>query len=246
VDLKTLALKWQVSEANANPPAWQDAGISTNTMYVSFGDPGDAIRTVLDVGTRNAKGLSTTSQIGSQIWSDFIDRSVKTWDGYELHYWGSVASSGSTVYDPNPSGDNNVAGLLRLKDGRCGAWAQFFVDVWAAQDVIAHVWSINPISNFYPAPAGFPNFDGFVVNAMPGQGNANPARAFFDHAVVKFDNVPAVYDPSYGKYYANDQAWRDAAESEFQFRDTFNILPNTQYQGVAHAPKAIDSTFTKI
>jgi hypothetical protein len=94
----------------------------------------------------------------------------------------------------------------------------------------------------YTVPAG-DTFAGFVVQSTKGQGNAKAPIQFKDHAVAELSTTPtSVYDPSYGKWYPSEQAWRDASEEQFYstFAGTNMIDPDSSEP---HTSGKNDSTF---
>jgi hypothetical protein len=163
----------------------------------------------------------------------FYDRSVYRVDGTQMRYWENGAALAT-----------NTAGLIRDANGQCGAWAELFIDVLAAQ-------GISGAKKIAVYAASNPGADGFLVkdwtftgsgsspgtspyvwvvgvdaidspNGAPGQGNPNPPGAFYNHFIVKYGN--RYYDPSYGgPSYASQWEWEDASLDGF-FREIGGLV----------------------
>ncbi|MCY2953883.1 MAG: hypothetical protein NTU53_18220 [Planctomycetota bacterium] len=214
------ALTWFVSADNGTH--WKEVGQTENRLYVSYVDPGTPYHTVMDVATRGANGKSTYNDITSGIWWEFtgVPNGVRSWDGFEMHYWGALSMQV----------DNSVDDLVHYKDGRCGAWASFLVAVWKTQGTTANVVNASADKTYYIGngkPDGY-LWSGMVVKSMAAQGMpaGSSNREFFDgHAVVELGTGTGghVYDPSYGRYFYSEQQWMDAAEDYFKY-----VNPSTQ------------------
>lgn len=154
------------------------------------------------------------------------------------------AMSESDSYPTRSTADNTTAGLLKYWDGRCRAWADFLRDVWAAQGIGSEVWGITPIEKAYKKNnwelRGF-----YIKSTLPGQGNRTPQTEFQNHAVVRLGGTStSVYDPSYGAWYPNEQAWRDAAEDKFKYFDPDALV--SWWACPAHVTGKNDSLFVHV
>jgi hypothetical protein len=142
---------------------WQDAGAfeiewaigfygvttywyTDHTMYVTWANPigtvsGSMMReTLFALGCYNAAGLSGTAgstpaqqDIVDAIYGEFTDREVQrvlpgtaNLDGVNMTYWGNPAKPYHSTQD-----------LLSHRDGKCGAWTRFLVDVLRSQGIDA-------------------------------------------------------------------------------------------------------------
>jgi len=91
-------------------------------------------------------------------------------------------------------------GLLAKKDGTCGAWQNFALDVFAAQGISVKKESVNVIA---------PNSNLKVNTSIPGQGNDIPFESVWkDHALISYQDT--IYDPSYGVSYGDKSAAKQA------------------------------------
>jgi hypothetical protein len=202
---------WRVS--NDGGKTWIDAGTTSNKTYVTNGNPAgnQLLETVLNTGCSFAAGQTAYVGIVNSIWAGFAARTITRADGQPMYYWGQVASA-----EPDNQDDYTAAGLIAQADGRCGAWANFFVDVLGAQGIGASVWGITPNGSAYAANvAAWQSIAGFDTVVEPGQNNSNPRQSFANHAVVKLLGASSVYDPSYGRWFITEQAWRDGSELDF-------------------------------
>jgi len=211
------------------------AGTSANQVYVSWHAPqtGSLFHTVADVACRNAKGLTTESEIVAGIWSDFTDRSVLKWDGSgPMLYWGDFMW---TNRDSNIG--FSVADLLKYSDARCGAWARFFRDTIKLHGITSAAWKqivIAPLPGLSTHTIWVKNWDMSPIFATPpslpidlsgiaGQGTSNPlASAFPDHAVVTYGTT--IYDPSYGHTHQSLLDWQSASLDAISYTYGNSIL----------------------
>lgn len=94
---------------------------------------------------------------------------------YDLQY-GNTPKTGTEI-------------LLVARDGTCGFWQDFAVQVFNCQGLVVAEHSIS---------AG--QYDGFkVFEHLPGQGGAPLENIWYDHAVIQYENW--ILDPSYGVSY---------------------------------------------
>ena len=176
---------------------WQPAGQDVSELYVTWAAPtvDPLYHTLVHIGTTKANGTGGTvvTPVVTAIWSDFTDLEVHRRDGTLMKY-----------YD-TPAPGQDTFSLLRDADGRCGAWARMFRDVFLAQGVPAISRGI-----VQKAIPGYLS-SGFCVDPdLEGQGHTDPPYQFPDHGLVIVDGK--IYDPSYGKGpYDTLSDWEDAA-----------------------------------
>jgi len=117
-------LDWQVSFDSGS--TWQSVGNTKHTVYVTAANPYGILRqeTLFYHGCKYADGVDNTLTMISAIWQPFSStvRNVKRVDGTQLTYYNSYIVNSFYTYT-----------LLAQGDGRCGAWARFFLDVLHAQ-----------------------------------------------------------------------------------------------------------------
>jgi len=120
-------LDWEVSYDNGT--TWSSIGNTKHTIYVTRGSPLGDLRqeTLFYHGCKHANGKETQADMLNAIWAPFTNRVVRRVDGVQLTYY-------KTTYLPIllPS---STAGLLAHAqgDGRCGAWAEFLLDILKMQ-----------------------------------------------------------------------------------------------------------------
>ena len=208
--LNPLTINWKYTGGDST---FYDAGASENPVYITLTNPATAnmYRTVVHLACSNP-GATTSNAAVANSWSVFPGLQVKRVDGTQLVYWGAYAAQ-----DPPPADAFTVAGLLKNADGRCGAWARFLLEVYGVNGSSASVQAITTKN----LPGGT-NGVGFLVknwdlttspptdlSGVAAQGNLNPQSSFSDHTVVLEGTT--IYDPSYGKDYANLTAWEDSS-----------------------------------
>jgi len=243
IDKATTDIKWETSSDGGK--TWIAAGETKDVTYVVNGKPtGDQLlETVLNTGCVAAKGQKTYNAIVNSIWTGFQARTITRVDGTPMDYYGPVASKDPT---PLPDSDFTTAGLIQYADGRCEAWTHFLIDVWGAQGVAAEYWGITPNANAYPAPAVGYTLAGFQVTTKVAQGGTASTDLFQNHAVVKLANGSSVYDPSYGRYFPSEQAWRDGMEENFVYNPSGGGAGSSEYIAHVSGKNIKDSTFTKM
>jgi hypothetical protein len=165
-------------------------------VYVTYGAPVQGTQlfhTVVHIGCNKAKGISGPNkdqEIVDAIWSEFADRDVKRADGgSSLSYWKGQ----------NPEGF--VPGLVRTRDGNCGAWARFMRETIKSQGISgARVKGIQTTcpqwGKLTIGGQDVPIYGQLVVRDQPAQGGSPSRRIFSNHALVEHNSL--FYDPSYG------------------------------------------------
>lgn len=141
---------------------WKFSGSSDNTMYVTLEQPKPtgsvptiAFESMLDIGTRNADGLSSAAGALNAIWSDFADASTpvkrKPIDGYNLVdgqamlFWDDVNPVGRpkmnrlieqnrqsvfVMLDPSPDlrmPEGSTTAVDLVNRGTCAAWSNLWL-----------------------------------------------------------------------------------------------------------------------
>ena len=222
-----MSLSWQVALDGVK---FEDAGSSSNQMYVSLGKPLRPYHTVVDLGTRMLKGLKKTEEdaIIAAIWKPFSDRAVfKAGDTTtQLSYWKDHCKPVPTGTTEPPECFDPL-GIVKFLDGRCEAWQEFFIDVLRVQNISATKFNIHakPLGTRYV-------FTDIVIHPTnPAQNNAQPPFTFNGHAVVKLKGK--LYDPSYGgEPFADLEAWENhslhsARYFEDRNRPASRVVPNS-------------------
>jgi len=124
-------ITWQIAnDPNVAESQWKTVGESTNNLYVTYQTPflltnsscfqyDDRYHhTLLHIGCTGAIGQNNVSGIISAVWAQFTNADVKNVKGELLYYYKNYVC-------------NNLctALLLKNKDGQCGAWATFLLDI---------------------------------------------------------------------------------------------------------------------
>jgi hypothetical protein len=213
IDKQNFEITWSISAQGGAEGTWIELPNKTsNVTYITNIDlTNPVVHTVLDIGCRNAKGLTNPSEVARAIWynqeNGFYDPSpgVKRADGTEMKYWGPAASIPAT---PTTRPDFfSYAGLVKNADGRCNAWAELLVAVLATQGVTSTYTQVVP--NATSAPPAFPIAEGiYVFEELDGQGTSGQEFKFDGHAVVTLELAGKhhILDPSYGISYT-DRYW---------------------------------------
>jgi hypothetical protein len=192
--------------------AMSSAGTSRNTLYVTLDDPSGtpAYWTLLDISCRAAAGSTTQEAVVTRSFVPFTSRALtRKRDGSGLTYW-----------NPDTTTATNTQLLLSSGDasGQCGSWSEFLIDMYKVHGITASekVLVVRTIPDWQGSRAGFLVKNWNFVGAgsqpapfthvmwtecvkqpgIPGQRNANPPPAFFNHFIVR--SFGKFYDPSYG------------------------------------------------
>jgi hypothetical protein len=232
VDLfETTDIAWEMNPASTG---WAGAGTTRNVVYVTLGNPSGtpAYWTLLDISCRAARGETTPGGVIRKSFVPLTTRSVKRKrDSRTLTYW-----------NPDTTTVTNTRDLLASADGsgQCGSWAEFLIDMYKAHGIttakkIVIVRNIPDFSNsrigflvkswtFHTPPATthntFTHSQSQVTEnpGVPGQSNANPPPAFFNHFIVLADGK--LYDPSYGAGPINNKVAWESGSIDGLFRRT--------------------------
>ena len=240
----SLVGEWRASLDGGK--SWLHLGNTSNLLYVVGSAPSlPPFQTVVSVGCRNAFDLHPNvdnATILSNIWANFATLDVRRADGTPMKYLGEDAKKGA-----NADACQTTAGLVKFADGRCQAWADFFVDVLSAQGVASTFMAIQPKNKTILEGDTTYYQNGFSVKAeLAGQSNPSPLTLFNGHAVVVSRSV--VYDPSYGRSYsgsslsASELMWEAAAVDYFDFsltRDPNASGRHLQIQDADLGPPAV-------
>jgi hypothetical protein len=214
-----LPWSYRCPEGSGN---WIGCGETTHTVYVVRSEP---IRNmvvpwqkILDYSCVWAEGQVGAQEAFAAIWDKIDDLNAT-----DMKYWGAAP----------PAGGATTKGLLKHKDGKCGAWGEFFDHLCACQGITAekkgivlknespyppHVYSMMIVYDIDFGPMRFdPPFRyrfteiDFTPAGIPGQGMPTPsAKHFSNHAVNVYGGK--IYDPSYGKGPYDDlHAWEEDA-----------------------------------
>jgi hypothetical protein len=226
--IEPMELEWEFRFNNGGVQGVD--GASTNPFYVTRTEPlGPVYHTVIHVGCVAAKGIAGEQAAFDAIWGKFAGlaiNSVRVHNGEvvnnaPLYFYGIVATdTNPAAIHPNPlelsvatqKGVISTEGLLRERDGQCGAWALFFRNVIEAQGIDgASIIRVDPTPTpgaiYFPIP-GTAHIGGRLYtnahdtmlmpeNAGWHHGQKPLDRVFGQHFLVQFGD--AFYDPSYGK-----------------------------------------------
>lgn len=228
------------------------AGASSNTLYVTLGDPSGtpAYWTLLDISCRSAHGATTAARLIRDGYSQYTSRALtRMRDGRGLTYW-----------NPDTTRAMNTEQLLARGDGsgQCGSWSEFLIDMYkchgeSGQKIIVVVSIPDFYNSFSDDPTVRAGAAGFLVKnwrfvgkgtrkapwthvmhidcekmpGIPGQRNDNPPPAFYNHFIVHA--LGQYYDPSYGGGpIANQDDWENGAIDGL-FRGSFCGYPKSLY-----------------
>jgi hypothetical protein len=219
---KPMTIKWYYGWTNK--PKMMYAGYSTNWLYVSLKQPagGNLLHTVVDVACRNAVGKATEPDIVAGIWRDFhrVVPGVQSWDRVEMKYWPEGWATPTNF---------TAECLVRDKEGRCGAWQDFYGAVLSVHSIYSGPLGVYPNPDI-PAPAPPEGYTirigqlwiAFVASSgHPGQGNDQLPVNWYD--LAKGNTTPGlpvdwadhgltlyttgttniIFDPSYGVSFAS-------------------------------------------
>lgn len=124
--VNSYEINWEIQITPSTD--WCIAGVTDNRLYVTLGDPLDKpnlFETVIHTACNRSVGATDDDAAVNGLWGNFSGRtcSRKPIDGYNnpdgqpLTYWGPAMAPQPDCW--------TTAGLLKLGDGRCGAWADF-------------------------------------------------------------------------------------------------------------------------
>lgn len=279
IDYGDLTIQWKIERGGKT----KTYGSSKDRAYITGANVSGFPETVFAVGCRSAKGKRPVQNLDvmpaaatynqdvlDAIWGEFQGRAIKDANGTPLVYWGPISS---TNY-PTPARQMEnftTAGLLKWKDGRCGAWTYFLVDVLAAQGISAEIVTIDANPAAQPTLAGWTSAGVadaplIIPVSLGGQNNPAPQSIFTNHAVVKIrssmkplesannagDAVSPniICDPSYGgSYYTgatwsdSERAWENASIESIRWVYTSPGLPN-KIAPIANNPSIAEVIFS--
>jgi len=178
-----FAITWTIKKISGEDSA---AGISHHPLYVSAAEHRTAAMflTVVDVAVRYNTGrtASQESSIIAGSWNYFAPKNaVRIDDTAEdrklLKYWGAGPETWFRpiqVFGLGTPPNYDTASLLEDLDGRCEAWASFFLDVLAVNGVVADaalgegLTIVRPLS--YQVGRGFLSKEHFLIHNAIFQG----------------------------------------------------------------------------
>ena len=155
----TFDIAWEVA---LDGVTYVPAGISRNTMYVTYAAPtGDQLESYYYISTPAASGLSSSQDIIDAIWAEFADLEVYNAYGERLGYYrGILCASYCTYY--------SAAELVYYTNSQCGGWADLLMECFNVQGISGSQFiTIQPRGTPYlPVDCGsWPaSAAGFIVN----------------------------------------------------------------------------------
>jgi hypothetical protein len=216
---EAMSLNWQVALDGVK---FENAGSSSNQMYVTLSKPVTPFHTTVHLATKNLKGLKkdNPTEIVSRIWSEFTDRRMylasDVSETTPLQYWGVLCYARPNEGSPPPAEVRPCflsTSVVKNRDARCGGWQGFLIEVFKTQGITATTFDI------VPKPRGGRRFSTVVVKASsPAQGNDTPQNRFTNHALVKYQG--RIYDPSYGRDFESLKAWENFSLEEVYYQDS--------------------------
>ena len=151
-------LDWQIKIGGGS---FISIGSTKHTVYVTAGDPiGPALNkrleTVFSVACRRANNIAIDieDRIPEAIWAEFIDRHVERvipstgdTDGVAMGYYANIPDTmpagAATAGTPTDCGGSTEE-MLKLRNGVCGAWADFFRDLLAVHGISCTSRGLEP------------------------------------------------------------------------------------------------------
>ena len=186
IDWKVERTPIKTANAVGNPPTTSETyGPSKTTLYVTGAAASGAFHTVIDIGSRNARGLNPTGNqltVADLIFADFRDGNVtRAFDGRAL------------IYDPAQAGHTAATPLSHPEGhGQCSALADLLYQALKYQGVAASKKGILP-------PVGYDQFRVKDAVVLGGVALSSPSTEFTFHVIVKLDADPTrIYDASFG------------------------------------------------
>ncbi|GEM_PF-3618974 len=146
VGVANLSIEWEFSVDGGTtwlncghpiPPAGLPnafAEVSEHKIYLTFAAPTTSplFETLVSYGCEQADGLglgpngnADRPALVAKVWANFENQNAARADGTPLHYY----RNWNVIQNPSTA----VPNLLLLADGRCGTWAQFFINALQAQ-----------------------------------------------------------------------------------------------------------------
>jgi hypothetical protein len=157
IDILETNILWEYSTDNAT---WKNLKNTQHHIYVTLNDPqmnytynyinefGSTVTetqkifmTTLHLSCLNAKNLNGNNEsfVVNSIYKEFTDQEVKKFNDLQpLKYWGSKIfdnDNNSSTNNEDYLGYRHTMSLLKNGEGRCGAWARFFIDMLCIQGI---------------------------------------------------------------------------------------------------------------
>ena len=226
-------------------PNWKSAGTTKHTVYVVKAAPLTTAKTLMretlfNIGCRKADGLTDDTAIVNAIYGEFTDQKVARVepskgtlrksmsiehpeDDEEMTYWGNPTQNYFTTID-----------LLKEADGKCGAWARFFMDVLRAQGITG--------AELYVLKAPSPNSTQLAADYLSEIGlNLSPSPPQ-DFTPLLLVNAWTLFEPSPGN--GNPSKFRHTDNPGVAAQG--NTLPRSYFQDhdvVCYGTKFYDPSY---
>jgi len=149
IDKLSLPIVWRLTGDGGL--SWHNAGRTQSRVYVTLAEPledASLFETVLDVGCREAEGLSASQAVVDAIWEELkslrVERKDRTGfnvpDGQVLSYWVDANSSdllfvqkSCFLLESMLSNQVTPGGVIGV--GTCGAWSDFLIETLKGQGI---------------------------------------------------------------------------------------------------------------
>ena len=142
-------IEWQIAPPDPFFPSipqddkWTTIFTSSNKLYVTHKDPNplNSIchqytdryhHSLIHIGCSRGHAINTPFQFITNLWNYFSLRTVQDAQGNDLYYYKEYFCNNTCTPQ-----------LLSTKDGQCGAWATFIIDILKAQGMMPEPYSRN-------------------------------------------------------------------------------------------------------
>jgi hypothetical protein len=223
-----MTITWEYSTDGTN---WYPAGSSVNQVYVTLGESQTTVyHTLVHIGCKRARDQSDPDEAVKEIWKEFQDRYVLKVDGKLMKYYGDWRTKNSST-----------KALLASRDGGCGAWARFFVDVLKVQNIPSQLKVVVPstatgfyikdwrftIANPSSPDANFPFLNTFKYDTVPLPNGMNGA-------VIRITQTNYVYGPIVQVKDYRGKPGQGTSNPKSLFNDHGLVLYGDDYHDVAY------------
>jgi hypothetical protein len=210
---------WSISNSPNGP--WVKAGSSKHPLYISHATTAlssslQVFHSLIYYGCKNAKGLKIDDDIVEAVYNGtFLSRKLIRKDSPTrltgMTYWLTKSDPTSAPY-PNCF---ETKFLLKFEDGRCNAWADFFIDMLKSQGINEAVLSAITWNGMMLDPSKkslrdaeklsfFGTQSTFVDPEFPGAGLEDDALIFIKNYnienTIDFNIYESEYDPNVGNF----------------------------------------------
>lgn len=235
-----LTIDWSISYDNGSN--WNNAGISSNMLYVTWADPvqTNPIQTFLHVGCESSDGENGSvgtndDAVLSNVWAKLQTKDIsRASDGFPLSYYGFYDVNSNGVWNEGVDIDKNSSSsctvttaesLVKYANGQCHSWITFMNEVMKAQGLD----SINGVTNSRIGLVPIALNSSFAIKYWVKSGTNSPRNIIDFYAGMEGTNITWPWANGQASDYAGASGQGNSLNPPSTFQNHWIVKMNGEY-----------------